>query len=188
MEEQKKGRIQWKMMIRRLLLALIGLILGISIYWSNANGILRKQMPMPFGYGIAVILSGSMEPALSINDLIIVKASAEPKVGDVVVYEAGQNLVVHRVIRIDGTQITTQGDANNVSDESFSKAQIIGVVQTRIRGAGQLIEWIRKPWVIFCVVIGMFAIEECSFRKQREQEDDELQQLKEEIRRLKESK
>ena len=188
MEKQKSGHIQGGVFIRRLVLALIGLILGVSIYWANANGIMRKQMPMPFGYGIAVILSGSMEPALSVNDLIIVKASAKPEIGDVVVYESGQNLVVHRVIQMNENQIITQGDANNAADEPFSKDQVIGVVRTRVRGAGRLVEWIRKPWVIFCIVVGMFAIEERSFRKQREQEDDELQQLKEEIRRLKETK
>ena len=76
-ENQKTRKILCNQIIRRAILIFMGFFLGVNIYLANARGILGRQMPMPFGYGIGVVLSGSMEPSLSKNDLIIVKESKE---------------------------------------------------------------------------------------------------------------
>ena len=61
--------------IRRLVLALLGLLMGLQIYFVNAGRVMGDPLPMPFGYGAAVVLSGSMEPTYSAGDLLIVKKS-----------------------------------------------------------------------------------------------------------------
>ena len=107
-------------MFRLLLLIFCGLTLGINVYLANANSLVGNQLPMPFGYGAAVVLSGSMEPELSAGDLIVVKEAENYKQNDIVVFQDGNSLVVHRIIQIDGETITTKGDANKVTDEPIS--------------------------------------------------------------------
>lgn len=186
-ENQKTRKILCNQIIRRAILIFMGFFLGVNIYLANARGILGRQMPMPFGYGIGVVLSGSMEPSLSKNDLIIVKESKELQVNDIVVYEAGKQLVVHRVIQIEGNEVTTQGDANNAADEPFSKDKVLGTVRFRIAGAGRWVTALRKPWVMLLLIAMVFALEEYFFQKQQEKEDEELVALQEEIRKLKEN-
>ena len=45
--------------------------MGINVYLWNASSLAGNAMPMPFGFGMAVVLSGSMEPVLSVNDLLL---------------------------------------------------------------------------------------------------------------------
>ena len=62
-----------KDILRVTLIAFVAVIIGLKIYSWNAETLVGNAMPMPFGYGSAVVLSGSMEPELSVNDLIIVQ-------------------------------------------------------------------------------------------------------------------
>ena len=54
--------------LRRLVLVLLGLLMGLQIYFVNAGRVMGDPLPMPFGYGAAVVLSGSMEPTYSAAD------------------------------------------------------------------------------------------------------------------------
>ena len=69
MKNTKKFKI--KSIVRLVLIAICGGILGLNLYSANANKLVGNQLPMPFGYGWAVVLSGSMEPAMQIGDLIM---------------------------------------------------------------------------------------------------------------------
>ena len=90
-----------KNILRIALLTLICTILGLRLYSWNASTLVGNTMPMPFGYGSAIVLSGSMEPALHVDDLIIVKQSDNYKVGDIVVFQNSRELIIHRIICID---------------------------------------------------------------------------------------
>ena len=72
----KKNKVG-KDILRVLLLAVCGLVLGLNIYSANAKSLVGNHLPMPFGYGAAVVLSGSMEPTLSVGDLILVNPKSE---------------------------------------------------------------------------------------------------------------
>ena len=67
-----------------MLLVVLGAIIGINAYLANANNLVGNKLPLPFGYGAAVVLSGSMEPAFSKGDLIIVKETDEFDLNDIV--------------------------------------------------------------------------------------------------------
>ena len=45
--------------IRRLVLALLGLLMGLQIYFVNAGRVMGDPLPMPFGYG-ANLFSGRL--------------------------------------------------------------------------------------------------------------------------------
>ena len=174
-----------KTILRLVVLALCGAILGFNVYLANANKLLGNQMPMPFGYGSAVVLSGSMEPAMSVGDLIIVSEDAPYAVGDVVVFQSGNMLVVHRVIAIDGDNVTTQGDANNTADAPVSKALVKGKVIATLPKVGTAVGFIKTPIGTLLLVVAAVVLVELPHRKEKQKDDEERQKIIDEINRLK---
>lgn len=172
--------------LRTLFLVAVALVLGVNVYLWNARSLMGNALPMPFGYGAAVVLSGSMEPTFSTGDLILVKESKDFQVDDIVVYQTGSVLVVHRIVQIDGDTAITQGDANNVTDEPIQLTAIKGTVLGHIPCLGTLVRLLKTPAVTFALVAAAIAMVEFSFRKEKEKGDDELERIKEEIRKLKE--
>lgn len=174
-----------KMILRIVALSLVGIFLGFNIYIWNAQSLTGNAMPMPFGFGAAIVLSGSMEPALSVDDLIIVREVEQYRVGDVVVFQSGSSLVVHRIIRLEGDMVVTQGDANNAPDEEMEMSRIKGRVVGCVPNAGVAVRVVKSPLVsVGLLALSVFLMER-SYRKEKEQGDEELDKLKEEIRRLK---
>ena len=169
-----------------MILVILGLIIGTNAYLANAKTLTGNQMPMPFGYGAAVVLSGSMEPVLSKGDLIIVKEKESYKVGDVVVFQSGKSLIVHRIIKIDDKKVITQGDANNVADPEFDTQFIKGKEVFRIPYIGVLVDIIKTPTGTIVILILAFWMVEYSFRKQKNEDSKKQEEIKAEIRRLKE--
>ncbi len=169
---------------RRLILALLGIILGVNAYLANARGLAGNQMPMPFGFGAAVVLSGSMEPELGVNDVIIVRERDSYEVNDIVVYQSGSTLIVHRIIAKDGETIVTQGDANNAADEPIDVRVVKGEVVAHIPAAGVVVNALKTPVGILIVLVAAFALTELSFRKEKDRDAQELEAIKAEIRRL----
>ena len=118
---------------------------GVNVYFANASGIGGNHLPMPFGYGIANVLSGSMEPTFSKGALLLVKEEKKTEPGQIVVYQSGQELIVHRVIQIEGNLVTTKGDANEAADPVFDASQIKGVVVGWIPFLGSLVSFLKTP-------------------------------------------
>ena len=172
--------------IRRIILVVVGLILGLNVYMLNASRLMGNKMPMPFGYGMAVILSGSMEPSMSVGDLIIVHESNDYVIGDAVVFQEGGMLITHRVVDIREDEYITKGDANNAEDKPILVSNIVGEVILCVPGLGNLVNVIKSPVVsVVIIVIAMLLVEK-SNEKDRKKDDDELEKIREEIRKLKE--
>lgn len=171
--------------LRTALLVVVSLILGVNLYLWNAQSLNGNALPMPFGYGAAVVLTGSMEPTIMVDDLILVREQEEYEVDDVVVYQSGSMLVVHRVVDISDGVVTTKGDANNAADEPVRLELIKGEVFGTVPGVGGLVRLMKTPTVSILLVVGAILLLELSYRKEKEKGDDELEQIKAEIRRLK---
>ena len=182
---KKAKKIKFKSILRLLVIALCGGILGVNLYTANANKLVGNQLPMPFGYGWAVVLSGSMEPAISVDDLIIVSEKTPYTVGDTVVYQQGNMLVVHRVTAIEGDMVTTQGDANNVADAPINKNAIKGTVVAVLPKVGLLVSFVRTPIGTIAIAAAAVALVELPYRKEKEKDDEERQKIIDEIKRLK---
>lgn len=172
--------------VRVLLLFVISLIIGITVYSFNVKSLKGDQMPMPFKIGISVVLTGSMEPTISVNDLIIVKETNDYEVGDIVVFQDHSSLVVHKIIRIDGEEIVTKGDANDTEDAPISVKQIKGEVVSIIPVLGLIVKFIKSPIGIVLILAGAIVLLRLSYKKEKEEKDSDLNKLKDEIRRLKE--
>ena len=179
--KRKKGAL-WQ----RVLLALIAVVIGLAVYTLNARRLVGDMMPMPFGVGMSVVLSGSMEPTLSVNDLVIVKAQEDYAVGDVVVYrDSGGLLVIHRIIERSGETVIAQGDANNASDDPFEASQIKGKMVASVPGVGAAVQIIGSPAGVAAILLAAGALFVLSCRKEREADDAEMDEIRAEIARLK---
>ena len=171
---------------RTLTLLVISLVLGINLYSWNAKSLTGNVLPMPFGYGGAVVLSGSMEPTIMVDELIIVKAEENYGVDDIVVYQHGKMLVVHRIVEMNGETAITRGDANNTNDEPIDVARIKGRVIGHLPNVGTLIRLLKTPVATILLIAGAVLTVELPYLKEKAKKDEELERIKAEIRRLKE--
>jgi len=75
-------------------------------------------------------MSGSMAPALSPGDLVIVKEEGPIDIGDMVTVESGEFTYTHRVVeKLESYRFRLKGDANEDPDQGLVEAsQIIGKV------------------------------------------------------------
>lgn len=185
MKQFSKFPVRLKTVARWLCLALCGLVLGLNVYQANANSLVGNQLPMPFGYGAAVVLSGSMEPAFSAGDLIVVKRTDRYELRDIVVFQDGNSLVVHRIVDMDGETVTTQGDANQIADQPVSRSAVKGKVLFWIPYAGRVAEFLKTPVGTIAVLAAAIALIEIPRRNEQKKDDEERQKILEEIERLK---
>lgn len=174
-----------KNVLRFILLIIIGTAIGINAYMINAKNLVGNNLPMPFGYGAAVVLSGSMEPAFSKGDLIIVKETDEFDLNDIVVFESENSLVVHRVVGIGKDEVVTKGDANNVADDPISKGDVLGRVLFWIPFFGTVVSFFKTPVGIIILVGGAILLVEIPHMNEVKKDDEEMQAIIDEIRRLK---
>jgi signal peptidase len=176
---------QTKTILRTVLLVFVALIIGFNVYAFNASRVAGNAVPMPFGVGLTVVLSGSMEPELSVGDLLIVTEQDSYAINDVVVYQEGRIGVVHRIIEIDGTTVTTQGDANNAPDAPIDVNRIKGRVILAIPLVGYVVDVIKSPVATVLILAAAVFLLERSFRKEKEKDDDKLDEIRQEIETLK---
>lgn len=171
--------------IRLLVIAVLGLILGFNVYSMNASTLIGNKLPMPFGIGMATVLSGSMEPELSVGDLIVVKKQETYKENDVVVYQDGNMLVVHRIIDIEEETMTTKGDANNTNDQPVSLELVKGSVVLSVPFIGSVVNLIKTPLGTICIIALAILLVEIPRRNEMKKDEEERQKILDEIKRLK---
>lgn len=173
--------------LRAVLIAVIGISIGLAVYSWNARRVVGNSMPMPFGIGVSVVLSGSMEPELSVNDLVVVKSADEYEIGDIVVYQSGNDLIIHRIIAINDEEekITTKGDANNVEDAEISISAVKGKLSFSLPFVGLIVRGLKTVPGTLIVILGSLFLMNLSWRKEKEEADSDIDRIKEEIRRLK---
>ena len=186
MEIKKKEKKSFKSILRYFFLIFISFVVGINIYTINASRIVGNAVPMPFGIGAAVVLSGSMEPVINVDDLVIVVKTDNYEVGDIIVFQEGRIAITHRIVEINDEYVITRGEANNTNDTPLSYEQIKGKVIMVIPYVGYVIHKIQTPlgtFLIFGLAIILF---ELSFINKKEQDNNELEEIKREIQELKE--
>ena len=144
-----------------------------------------QALSMPFGFGASFVLSGSMEPEISTDDLVFVKRADELHVGDVVLYNTGGSNVLHRITKIDGDIITTQGDANNTEDKPFSKSAVLGVYIGKIPSGGKIIRFVTNPPFVMAVVFLLMAAAVIWMFVEDHRERKKLDSIKAEIESIK---
>ena len=174
-----------KDILRIFLLIVCGTAIGVNAYMLNAKNLVGNNLPMPFGYGAAVVLSGSMDPEFSKGDLIVVKETEDFSLNDIVVFESGNSLVVHRVVGMGGEEIVTKGDANNVADDPIKSSDVLGRVLFHIPFVGNVVNFIKTPVGTILLVAAAILLVEIPHMKEVRKDDEEMQAIIDEIKRLK---
>lgn len=133
-----------------------------------------QTLPMFGGKGMAVVMTGSMEPSIPTDSIVIVEESDDFGVNDVVVIQDYYNLVVHRIVSVneeDGT-VTTKGDANNAEDDPVPRSQVRGVVTGYIPYVGMIIRIMKTPLGSLTAIAFIVFLYKMSGRKKDSDEED----------------
>ena len=113
----------------------IGLLVVFMVLTLNAR--LKDTIPTIFGYSVYRVSSGSMEPLLMIDDVILSKEVddvMEIEVGDIITFKGSGNtsgmLITHEVIVAPTVEngvvkLQTKGIANEVADEPIYADDVV---------------------------------------------------------------
>lgn len=158
-----KSEVVYKTMkvISNLLFIVLGLVLVVCLYSFVSIQILSHKYVNFFSYTFFQIGSNSMAPAITTNDLIVVKLSDDDiKAGDIITYEDGDTLVTHRVQSVNQTGYVTKGDANMEQDRAILKDQVVGKVVKILPQYGVWFKVLTTPKIIamICVTLFLFSI------------------------------
>lgn len=106
------------------------------------------------GFRIFKVGSGSMEPILHINDIVIIKKENEYKKQDIITFKNNESYVTHRLISINENEVITKGDANNVQDAPIKTDDIIGKLVIRLGMLGFLSYLFTLPffWILVFLI------------------------------------
>ena len=186
--KKKKKKIDFaNHVFRIILLVALSIFVGVSLFIFNSKTLLHNDYPTVGGYGVSVVISGSMEPTLNVNDLIIFHEQDEYEVDDIVIYAEKKSSVVHRLIEFkDDDKCITQGDANNTPDKEIFINQIKGKVICNIPFVGFFINDVSK-YVFLFVIIGLLSLSFIAEAKNRKIDKMRTSLLLEEIMALRQN-
>ncbi len=136
---------------------------------------LSGNTPSVFGYSLHRVVSGSMEPELSIGDVIVNKKIADPsqiRIGDIVTFRGDSRFenekVTHRVLvapyengRGD-TVFVTKGDANEIDDGEISVSAVESKFLAKVTFLKSIYDFFFSPWglVIFIFLLLLIFFDE----------------------------
>ena len=113
-------------------------------------------------YEAQVVRSESMKPTLNMGDVVIVgPVKGQLKPGTIISYERGGELVIHRVIEVDGRYIQTKGDAVEDPDPwEVSLADVEGVFVFKVPYLGFLSSFVRTSvgWGVLVILPAVLLI------------------------------
>ena len=137
-------------------------VLAIALLFNLINifkkVILKEQLPTVFGYGSAVIVTGSMEPAIMPGDMVIIRKQSDYAPGDVVTYQGNHHSVTHRILEQTPGGYITGGDANNTDDGEIAGSRMIGKVVKVIPIAGNVILFLQSPPGMLILIAGLLVM------------------------------
>lgn len=126
---------------------------GISFFSApDADGL--------FGYKGYTIVSGSMEPALSVGDFIFIELTPYEaiKEKDILTFLSSGEIVTHRVAEKTAAGLITKGDANSIEDQGVTtKETYIGKLKTVVPYFGYVIIFLQKP-IAFAGLVALIGL------------------------------
>lgn len=124
-------------------------------------------LALTFGYSPLVVVSGSMEPHISVGDIVLYEQRSgigDIAPGAVVVFDdptGDGGTVVHRVVSVDAEAgwVQTKGDANRAADSSrVTEDMVEGVGRILIPYAGLPAAWMQTGRVLPAVTLIGFIV------------------------------
>jgi len=120
-----------------------------------------STFPITGNIKLMTVQSGSMEPAIKVGSIVMIKPAVDYKVGDIISFGSfgkTKSPVSHRIFEIkeqNGQPIfITKGDANNAPDEKgIGKKDILGKVLFSIPYLGYAVDFAKKPLGFALIII-----------------------------------
>lgn len=106
--------------------------------------------PLAWGWRPALVVSGSMRPAVGSGDVVLIDPDLAPRPGRIALIRstgAPSGRLLHRVVQVlpDGA-LVTKGDANReVDTDRVDAADVLGSARLVLPGAGHLLMVSRRP-------------------------------------------
>lgn len=142
-----------------ILIFILLLVLGIVIYSFIILEIQEKEYCNIFGYSVFQVETGSMSKTLEIEDIIIVKLGSDNiNKKDIITFRKDNNIVTHRVVKIDGDKIITKGDNNPSNDKPIKKEDVLGKVKIIIPDVKIWKKVFKEPKVIISLSISLVLL------------------------------
>lgn len=141
-------------LIRFLLALIVSILLSLWLFYQMTTGELLTKIA---GFSVLRVDSGSMEPSISVGDILIIKECGDYEVNDVVTYNVDNDyLVTHRIIeKKEEKNFVTKGDNNNTKDtDKVTKENIEGKVILN----SKLLKFLYKHWFIAIIVVLLILI------------------------------
>jgi signal peptidase len=158
MQMQTKKLLKIIQNIVTVVIVIVGIFLIITLF------------PIKGNYQVKVVLSGSMEPAVHIGSVVILKPESQYKIGDVVIFGKDTKKDIpttHRIVSsraVEGVILyTTKGDANEDPDTTeIRPGDIHGKVLFSVPFMGYIIDFVKKPvgMIIVIVIPALYIIYE----------------------------
>lgn len=124
--------------IRSIIVSIIVIVISYAILGNlSAQNITLYNI---VNYRNYVVLTGSMEPSISPGDYITVRKVNPDKLkeDDVITFMLDGVVVTHKIVKVEGDLITTQGTANNIADEPINKSSVIGKYVFKLAKVGYI--------------------------------------------------
>lgn len=123
-------------------------------------------LPISGNYKVMTVISGSMQPAIKMGSVVIVKPADDYKIGEVITFGPYSKIkapTTHRIydIKVEGGQpvYITKGDANNAPDSrEIKKSDIVGKVLFSVPYMGFAVEFAKKPAGFALIILVPAAI------------------------------
>ena len=163
--EQKHGIIKFfKSLFLYIIYIIIIIVILYDMFLIIGTVINPDETPDVLGIKTFSIISGSMEPAISINDIVVVREvnPNDININDIITFKVENEIITHRVINIEKKDerivYTTKGDKNDVTDiEKISDTQIEGKCVAKIPKIGKLLTIVKNK-VFFGIIITVLLI------------------------------
>lgn len=125
---------------------LIAALLLLTLYPAAAKIFFKAKHPTVLGFSTAVVISGSMEEEISVNDVVVIHRQKSYEKDDIISFHSGGNLITHRIADTTDEGFITKGDANNTPDSDIVKYdEIEGRVICIIPKVGGAIQFFSTP-------------------------------------------
>jgi len=139
---------------------LMGLVILFNILTAvtNVAGKSAQFRWLPFTF--LSVETGSMEPELSVGDLVINMdvPYEEIRVGDTITFRQVESFVTHKVIGKEGSGLVTKGVANNAEDKPIGREDYCGRMVASVPMLGRVLTLFGSPVTLICMLILVFGL------------------------------
>lgn len=144
----------------------------ILLYVCYAKYIRKDHVVKLGGYGFLLVMTGSMEPTIEKDELIIIKEKKVYQVGDIATYvDVYGNLITHRIEYLDERDFITKGDGNQIADESTNVNNIQGKVIYHSKPLGIFILYYLRLVIAVYIVLWFILYVAKILRKEEKHEE-----------------